>query len=251
MTNLNPARDSAGKKKIQNKHISNGIKVAVSWSGGKDSCLACYRAIKDGYKVECLLNFISKKNKRGSFHGIESKLMNLQAKLMGIPLVQREVSPDMGEYEKEFKKAVANLKSKGIEAMVFGDSALEEHKFWVDRVCQEVGVMAIEPLWQLKPAKIANEFIDSGFKSVVVSTKAKLFGKEWMGHQFDGEFLNHLRKEKIDLCGENGEFHTFVVDGPIFKKRIEIIKSQPVFKRGFWRHWFLDILEYRSVWKNF
>lgn len=249
MTNLNPVRDSVGKKKIQSKHISNGVKVAVSWSGGKDSCLACYRAIKDGYRVEYLLNFISKRNKRGSFHGIESKLMNLQAKLIGIPLVQKEVSPDMGKYEEEFKKAAVKLKSKGIKAMVFGDSALEEHKFWVDRVCKEVGVMAIEPLWQLKPAKIAKEFIDSGFKSIVVSAKDKLLGKEWMGHQFDRKFLDHLKNKKIDLCGENGEFHTFVIDGPIFKKRIEVTKSRPVFKKGFWRHWFLDILEYKSVGK--
>ena len=229
MANLNPVRDS----------------VIASWSGGKDSCLACYKAIKQGYKVKYLLNFISKKYKRGCFHGIEAKLMNLQAELIGIPLIQKQVSPDMKKYEQEFKQAVSKLKSKGIKAMVFGDIALEEHRAWIERVCEEIKIKSIEPLWKSEPIKITKEFIDLGFKSIVVSAKANLFGKEWIGHQFDREFLDYLKNKKIDICGENGEFHTFVVDGPMFKKRIEITKSQPVFKKGFWKHWFLDIQKWQ------
>lgn len=227
--------------------VKENLPVIASWSGGKDSCLACYKAIKEGYRVKYLLNFISKKYKRCCFHGIEAKLMNLQAKLIEIPLIQKEVSPDMKKYEEEFKDAVTKLKSKGIKAMVFGDIVLEEHKFWIERVCREIGIMAIEPLWKLNPAKITKEFIDLGFKSIVVSTKAKLFGKEWIGHQFDWEFLDHLKNEKIDLCGENGEFHTFVIDGPMFEKgRIEITKSRTVLKKGFWPHWFLDIQKWQA-----
>lgn len=229
MANLNPVRNS----------------VIASWSGGKDSCLACYKAIKQGYKVKYLLNFISKKYKRGCFHGIEAKLMNLQAELIGIPLIQKEVSPDMKKYEQEFKEAVSKLKSKSIKAMVFGDIALEEHKAWIERVCEEIKIKSIEPLWKSEPIKITEEFIDLGFKSIVVSAKAKLFNKEWIGHQFDREFLDYLKSKKIDICGENGEFHTFVVDGPVFKKRIEITKSQPVFKKGFWKYWFLDIQKWQ------
>lgn len=229
MANLNPVRNS----------------VIASWSGGKDSCLACYKAIKQGYKVKYLLNFISKKYKRGCFHGIEAKLMNLQAELIGIPLIQKEVSPDMKKYEQEFKEAVSKLKSKSIKAMVFGDIALEEHKAWIERVCEEIKIKSIEPLWKSEPIKITEEFIDLGFKSIVVSAKAGLFGKEWIGHQFDREFLDYLKSKKIDICGENGEFHTFVVDGPVFKKRIEITKSQPVFKKGFWKYWFLDIQKWQ------
>ena len=221
------------------------LKVIASWSGGKDSCLACYKAIKQGYKVKYLLNFISKKYKRGCFHGIETELMNLQAELIGIPLIQKEVSPDMKKYEQEFKQAVSKLKSKGIKAMVFGDIALEEHRAWIERVCEEIKIKSIEPLWKSEPIKITEEFIDLGFKSIVVSAKAGLFGKEWIGHQFDREFLDYLKNKKIDICGENGEFHTFVVDGPMFKKRIEITKSQPVFKKGFWKHWFLDIQKWQ------
>jgi len=99
------------------------------------------------------------------------------------------------------------------------------------------------------PEKTVEEFIRLGFKAVVVSAKAELFSKDFIGREVDLQLLEELIKRKICPCGENGEFHTFVVDGPMFKKRIEIVKSRPVFKKGFWRHWFLDILEYRSVEK--
>jgi len=220
------------------------IKVISSWSGGKDSCLACYKAIKQGYNVKYLLNFISKKYKRCCFHGIEAKLMNLQGELIGIPLVQKEVSPDMKKYEKEFKESVFQLKNKGIEGMVFGDVYLEEHKDWVERVCKDLEIQPIEPLWNIPPEKVIEDFINLGFKAVVVSCKADLFGKEFVGRYVDKNLLDELKMRKICPCGENGEFHTFVVDGPIFQKRIEITKARPVLKESFWKYWFLDIQEW-------
>jgi uncharacterized protein (TIGR00290 family) len=220
-------------------------KVISSWSGGKESCLACYRAIKHGYKVEYLLNFISKEYKRCCFHGIEARLINLQSKLIGIPLVQREVSSNMEEYEKEFKEAVFYLKNNGIEGMVFGDVYLEEHKNWVERVCKDLGIQPIEPLWKIAPEKVIEVFINLGFKAVIVSCKADLFDEEFVGRYVDKNLLDELIERRICPCGENGEFHTFVVDGPIFQKRIEITKSQSVLRQGFWKYWFLDILEWR------
>ena len=222
--------------------------VASSWSGGKDSCLACYKAIKQGYNVKYLLNFISKEFKRCCFHGIEAKLIQLQAKLIGIPLIQKEVTADMQEYEKEFKVAVSGLKD--IKAMIFGDIYLEEHLNWVKRVCQNIGISAIEPLWNSLPSDLAEEFINLGFKAVVVSCQADKFGKDFVGREVDKELLDELKSRNICPCGENGEFHTLVVDGPIFERRIEILESEPVFKEGFWKYWFLDIKKYRVVDKN-
>lgn len=216
-----------------------------SWSGGKDSCLACYRALKQGYQVKYLLNFISKEYKRGCFHGIEAELLKLQTGLIGIPLVQKEVSPDMKEYENEFKQAVSELKAAGAEAMVFGDVYLEEHRSWVERVCKELKIQPVQPLWGLSPDKIVEDFINFGFKAIVVSCKEELLAKEFIGRYVDKDFLKELKKRQICPCGENGEFHTLVVDGPIFKQKIEITKSQIILKEGFWRHWFLDIQEYR------
>ena len=215
-----------------------------SWSGGKDSCLACYKAMKQGYQVEYLLNFISREYKRGCFHGIAAELLKLQASLIGMPLVQKEVSPDMKEYEEEFKQAVSELQAKGIKAMVFGDVYLEEHRSWVERVSKDLGIQPIEPLWGIPPDKVVEDFINLGFKAIVVSAQAKVLGKEFIGRLVDRSLLQELKKRQICPCGENGEFHTFVIDGPIFKKKIEITKSQTVLKEGFWKHWFLDIQDY-------
>lgn len=222
----------------------DNLAAISSWSGGKDSCLACYKAIQKGYKVKHLLNFVSRESGRCCFHGTEKDLIKLQTELIGIPLTQKEVTADMKEYEKEFKEAVLEFKDKGIFTMVFGDIYLDEHKDWVERVCGEVGVTPVEPLWARDPFGIAEEFVDMGFKAIVVSCQADKFNKDFIGRVVDREMIDELRKRSICPCGENGEFHTFVVDGPIFRKKIEITESEAVLKEGFWKHWFLDIKKY-------
>ncbi len=222
----------------------NNLKAIASWSGGKDSCLACYKAIQKGYKVKYLLNFISRESKRGCFHGIEGKLLKFQADLIGIPLVQKEVSPDMKKYEEEFKAAVNELRGSDIETMVFGDIYLEEHENWIERVCGDLKINALEPLWKKPTDNIIDEFIRGGFKAIIVSCKADIMGEEFLGRCIDKSLAEELKKKGICPCGENGEFHTLVIDGPIFKKKIEITESQPILKEGFWKHWFLDIKKY-------
>ena len=210
-----------------------------SWSGGKDSCFACYKAICEGYNVSHLLNFISKEYKRVSFHGTETKLIQLQAEAIGIPLLQKETT--WNGYEQEFKDAVKSLIPDGVTGMIFGDIYLEEHKDWVERVCGELGIEAIEPLWGQDPERSLLDFIDAGFEATIVSAKSDLLDDKWMGQKLDRGFLSHLKDNNIDLCGENGEYHTFVTDGPMFKKKIKITKSQPIMRDGYW---FLDTLKY-------
>ena len=224
--------------------------IISSWSGGKDSCLACYKAMQQGYKVTSLLNFISRESRRGCFHGLDGELLNFQAGLIGIPLVQEAVSPDMQKYEEEFKAAVGKFIDRGVNAMVFGDIYLLEHQSWVERVCGELKITAIEPLWNNSPRRIIEEFLGLGFEAVIVSCKADVMGKEFIGRQIDKELITELEEKNICPCGEKGEFHTLVVDGPIFKKRIEILEAQPIIKESFWKHWFLDIRKYRAVNKN-
>lgn len=215
-----------------------------SWSGGKDSCLACYKAIQQGYDVKLLLNFISRESKRGCFHGIEGKLLKFQADLIGIPLVQKEVSPDMQKYEEEFKAAVTELRGKDIGSMVFGDIYLLEHQSWIERVCGDLNINALEPLWNQDTEGIIDEFLGLGFKTIIISCKADIMGKEFLGRYIDKELVRELKKRDICPCGEKGEFHTLVVDGPIFSKPIKIAAAEPVIKEGFWKHWFLDIKQY-------
>ncbi len=227
------------------------MKVIASWSGGKDSALAGYKAIQQGHQVSFLLNFISKETKRGCFHGVDSKLMEMQSKAIGIPIIQKEVSPDMGEYEKEFKSIVLELKEKeDIQGMVFGDIYLSEHQSWVERVSNEIGIVPLEPLWNSKPKNTVCEFIDLGFRAVVVSAKADLFDKKFVGKEINQKTIDFLLRKNICPCGENGEFHTFVYDGPLFKKKIEITKTRAILKEGFWFHWFLDIQKYRIIEKR-
>ena len=217
-------------------------KVIVSWSGGKDSCLACYKAMELGYNVSYLLNTISNEYKRVRFHGIKDTLLQKQAHAIGIPLLQIETTTD--SYEQEFKEAVRSVLSEDIDGMVFGDIFLHMREF-ADKICSELGIQAIEPLCGYSPEEILLDFINSGFEAVIVATQANLLGKEWLGHKLDRSFLEYIKCLKnVDVCGENGEFHSIVIDGPIFKQRIDIVKSRKILREGYW---FLDIEEYQLI----
>jgi uncharacterized protein (TIGR00290 family) len=220
------------------------LKAISSWSGGKDSCFACYKAMQQGYDIKLLLNFISRESKRGCFHGIEGRLLKFQAQRIGIPLVQKEVSPDMRKYEEEFKAAVNELRGNDIGSMVFGDIYLLDHESWIERVCKDLNINALEPLWNNSPENIIDEFLKAGFKTVIVSCKADIMGKEFLGRLVDREMVKELKQKGICPCGEKGEFHTLVVDGPIFRKPIKIVKAEAIIKESFWKHWFLDIQDY-------
>ena len=218
-------------------------KYAASWSGGKDSCFAYWKAISQGLKVSYLLNMINEDSTRSMSHGLDRKLIALQAQGMELPIIQRKVT--WGTYEAQFKAALEELKPKGITGLVTGDIYLQEHKDWIDRVCSEVDIKAVLPLWQMATPQLLTDFIDAGFKAIIVSVKTEFFGKEWLGRQVDSKLaaeFNQLAELKhVDPCGEGGEFHTFVYDGPSFKKSIKIGNAVSVARDD---RWFLDILEY-------
>ncbi len=211
--------------------------VFTSWSGGKDSCLACYRAVNQGLKVRYLLNMITEDGKRAWTHGQSTEVLQVQSQAIGIPLVQRRTA--MADYETEFNSVLLALKQEGVEGGVFGDIDLEEHRQWVEKVCGEVDVTPYLPLWGQAQAKILRDFIDLGFEAIVVVAKADLFGEDWLGRRVDLDFLSYLQANDIQLCGEAGEYHTFVADGPLFNQRIEILETNKVLREG---RWFLEIL---------
>jgi uncharacterized protein (TIGR00290 family) len=176
-------------------------------------------------------------------HGLDGKLIALQAQAMGLPILQQKVTWET--YEAGFKNALAKMKLKGITGLVTGDIYLQEHKDWIDRVCGESAVRAVLPLWEMDTTQLLTDFIEAGFKAIIVSVKAQLLGKEWLGRQVDSKLASELSQLpgqlNIDVCGEGGEFHTFVYDGPAFKKPIKIGKAVPIARND---HWTLDILEY-------
>ena len=218
------------------------MKVIASWSGGKDSCFACYKALAEGYEVSYLVNFISREFRRVSFHGTRAHLISRQAQAIGIPLVQYPVPPDMSLYEQTFKKGVSVLKRKGIEGMVFGDIYLQEHKDWIERVCGELGITPLLPLWGMASERVLSDFIEAGFEAVIISAKADIFDEKWLGQRIDHSSLFGLKKleeeKRLDVCGEQGEYHTLVVDGPLFRKRVQVTYGARVQRNGYW---FLDI----------
>ena len=220
-------------------------KVTVCWSGGKDSCLACYRAMREGHEVTCLVNTVSAEFGRVRFHGVEKTMIQQQAAAIGLPLLQRATFGDT--YEDDLKAALAEAIRGGAEAVVFGDLHLEHCREWAERICGELGVQVLEPLWGTAPADVLAELVDAGFEATVVGTQGDVLGREWIGRALDRAFVSDIRAQTgIDPCGENGEYHTLVTDGPVFKRRLEITEAQETMIQGYW---FLDIRSYQWVRK--
>jgi diphthine-ammonia ligase len=219
------------------------LSAAVSFSGGKDSVLALYYALKQGYNVKFLANFVSQKYKRSSFHGIKEELIDMQAECLGVKLLQYHVGLKNSSYEKKFCMMLKKLKNLGMEYFICGDIYLEEHPNWIKKQCDKFGLNLYEPLWKKPTLDIVKEFINLGFRAKVVSVDAKVLPKELVGKDLDENFVKEIQGYKCCICGENGEYHTFVYDGPIFKRRIQILKTEIVFKKTFWEAWFLDIKE--------
>lgn len=212
----------------------------ASWSGGKDGCLACYRAAASGVKIRYLVNMVTEDGKRSWSHGLAARWLQVQSQAMGIPLIQRQTTS--ANYEAEFQNLLRTLKEEGVTAGVFGDIDFEEHRQWIEKVCSAGGIIPRLPLWGQPQTKILEDFIASGFEAFVVATKADLMGEEWLGRRIDPAFLADLaelsKTKNITPCGEAGEYHTFVIDGPLFIKRVEILEAEKVLKEG---HWFYEI----------
>lgn len=217
------------------------MKVFASWSGGKDGCLALYRAVVSGLDARYLANTVSEDGQRSRSHGISADVLRAQSEAIGIPIVQQRTTGET--YETEFIKMLRTFKQEGIEGGIFGDIDFNPHREWIERVCQEAGITPHLPLWLESQDKLMQEFLDSGFEAIVVAAKADLFGEEILGYKLDGDFIKHLERlrqtKDITLCGEAGEYHTLVIDGPIFKKRLEILKTTKVERDG---RLFLEIL---------
>jgi diphthine-ammonia ligase len=205
------------------------VKVFSSWSGGKECALATYKAISQGQEVLYLLNFISEDGERSRSHGIKASVLALQAEAIGIPLIQIKTSWE--NYEENFKKVVRKLKDKGIEGGVFGDIDLEEHREWVERVCREVGIKAFLPLWGIEAEELIEELLKLNFKAIVVATRLE---ENLPGRVLDKALVRQFSKLGSHPCGENGEYHTFVTDGPIFRKALKVTRGERKKRDNVW-----------------
>jgi uncharacterized protein (TIGR00290 family) len=209
------------------------------WSGGKDSCFACYKASSQRNEIASVFNFVDPKSNGSLSHGLSAEVIKRQLAAVDLPSLQKPM-PKEG-YRRAFMELIDEWKvQNAIEAIVFGDIYLEEHRDWIDKVCDELKVKAILPLWGRDTRELIAEIIGAGFKAIVVSTRADRLGPEWLGRQIDGKFIKDINAlGDIDLCGEKGEYHTFVYDGPLFKRRVEFIAGKKSLKG---KRWFLEVL---------
>jgi len=205
------------------------VKVFSSWSGGKECALATHKVISQGHEVLSLLNFISEDGERSRSHGIKSSVLALQAEAIGIPLIQIKTSWE--NYEENFKKVVMELKDEGIEGGVFGAMDLEENQEWVERVCSEVGIKAFLPLWGIRSEELIEEFLKLKFEAMVVATRLE---ENLLGKVLDKALIRQISKLGSHPCGENGEYHTFVTDGPIFRKALKITRGESKKRDDMW-----------------
>lgn len=230
-------------------------KAIFNWSSGKDSALALYKILKeDQFEITALLTSINKEFQRISMHGVHVLLLEQQAACLGFPLIKMELpaEPSMEEYQEIMTKTMTDVQSQGITHSVFGDIFLEDLRRYREDQLQAIGMEAVFPLWKQNTTDLIHEFLDLGFKTIVTCINETYLDRSFAGRIIDEAFIKDL-PENVDPCGENGEFHTFTFDGPIFKSPVQFKIGETVKKtypnpksdgddEGEYVFWFCDLV---------
>jgi diphthine-ammonia ligase len=211
-------------------------KFATSWSGGKDSCYAMVQAVAQGLEPVVLLNMMNQNGLVSRSHAIPKAVLEAQATTLGLPIITKPASWD--DYEAVFISTLHDLKSDfKIEAGVFGDIDLQAHRDWEEKVCQATGLEAILPLWKRNRRELVVEMLASGIEAYIVSCN-DVMGGAYLGEKITAGLIERLEKIGVDACGENGEYHTIVVNMPLFKHRLDVGFGA---KSHYKNYWFIDM----------
>lgn len=208
-------------------------KAYMNWSGGKDSSLCLHRILQDKrYTVDSLLTSVNAAHNRISMHGVRRELLVEQANAIGLPLhtIELPEQPGMQEYEQAMLQQVTALKKEGYEAAVFGDIFLEDLKTYREQKLATVNMQCVFPLWKISTQDLMQEFLALGFKAIIVCVNEKFLDKSFCGRLIDDSFVRDL-PPGVDVCGENGEYHSFVFDGPVYRYPIAYTKGEIVYRR--------------------
>ncbi|WP_147802817.1 diphthine--ammonia ligase [Alkalicoccus halolimnae] len=198
----------------------NGQRYFTSWSGGKDSALAHYQALQEGGSPACLLSMFEENEEYSRSHSLPYGVIQAQADAMDVPLIIRGAS--WASYQKKFLELMEIMKRNGVNYGVFGDIDLEDHLEWVQRNCEKGGITSYHPLWKKERRQVLTELLDAGFESVIIVVDENKLPATFLGRVLDEEAIAEIEERGIDACGEEGEFHTVVVDGPLFNRRIPV-----------------------------
>ena len=228
-------------------------KAVLNWSGGKDCSFTLHRILQSNeFEVSTLLTTVSGKYQRISMHGVRERLLDRQAESLGIPLhkVFMPDEPSMEVYDSLMQKTMAELTKQDISTSIFGDIFLEDLRRYREEQLKKAGFNAVFPIWKIPTTQLAETFIDAGYKAVIVCVDGRYLDKTFTGREFDRALLRDL-PSNVDPCGENGEFHTFVYNGPIFKRPVTHKKGEVVYRTykspmdadGDIAFWYCDLLE--------
>jgi diphthine-ammonia ligase len=203
-----------------------------SWSGGKDSCFALMKAIEQGYTPAVLLNVLNEEGKISRSHGIPSAILQAQALSARLPV--HLISSSWADYEKNFTGALSLLKEQyQLTHAVFGDIDLQPHRDWEEKVCANAGLTAVLPLWQQGRRELVMAMLDAGIETIIVSCNATM-GERYIGRTITPALVDELESIGIDACGENGEFHTLVLNCPLFSKRLQVQVTNTLQHNDYW-----------------
>ncbi len=203
-----------------------------SWSGGKDSCFALMQSIQLGFTPKVLLNVLNEEGQISRSHGIPYSILQAQASAADLHL--HCISSSWDEYEKHFTGALSELKNSfQLSHAVFGDIDLQAHRDWEEKVCTNAGLTAFLPLWQQDRSTLVNQMLEARIETMIVSCN-EIMGERFIGQIISPTVIDELEKMGIDACGENGEFHTLVLDCPLFKERINVIVKEKLYHGNYW-----------------
>lgn len=208
------------------------MNIICSWSGGKDSCFALMKAKATGYSPKVLLNVLNEEGKISRSHGIPVAILQKQAAAAGLPA--KLISSSWADYEKNFTGALVSLKEEyQLSHAVFGDIDLQPHRDWEEKVCSAAGLEAVLPLWQQNRRELVLQMLDAGIETIIVSCN-EVMGERFLGRQITPALVEELESMGIDACGENGEFHTLVLNCPLFSDRINVQVNGKVQHEKYW-----------------
>jgi uncharacterized protein (TIGR00290 family) len=196
-----------------------GRRFFCSWSGGKDACLALQRAVAEGGEPAALLCMLHESGSVSRGHGLPVALLEGQAASLGIPLITRATTWD--DYEATFVSALQQLRAEGVEAGVFGDIDLQGHRNWVEGVCELAGLSCNLPLWQESRRTLLAEFLAGG-RATIVTVDSSRLGADYLGLELGDALIARLEAAGVDVCGEDGEYHTMVTSAPLFARPVPL-----------------------------
>ncbi|HZI78022.1 MAG TPA: hypothetical protein VFD69_00840 [Vicinamibacterales bacterium] len=211
--------------------MSGRPRAAVSWSGGKDSCAAFERS-REAFDIVAALTMVDLDGTRSRSHGIRTELLLAQSAALGLRHVMRPC--DWSTYELEFENGLRELKADGVTHVVYGDLMYPEHRAWAERLSENAGLVAVEPLFGMPTLELARGFVRSGGRATMVAVNASKLDATWLGTELSDEAIDRLVTLGVDPCGENGEYHTFVTDSPSFAHPVAVRAGETVQVRGYW-----------------